>query len=56
MLMEEEFKDLFFSFKSLESPPLHLFQPLNGLMVQESDSWLRKSLSLRCSMRIRVFE
>lgn len=41
MLMEEEFKDLFFSFKSLESPPLHLFQLLNGLMVQESDSWLR---------------
>lgn len=35
--MEEEFKALFFPFKSLENPPLHLYQPLNRLMVQASD-------------------
>lgn len=43
--MEEEFKELFFPFKSLENPPLHLYQPLNRLMVQASDSGSSCSLT-----------
>lgn len=52
VLMEQEFKNLFFLFKSLENPPLHLNQPLNRLMIQATHSGsscsitsLRESLS-----------
>lgn len=45
ILMEEEFKELFFPFKSLENPPLHLHQPLNRLMVQASHSGSSCSLT-----------
>lgn len=44
-LMGEEFKDLFFPFKSLENPPLHLYQPLNRLMVPASVSGSSCSLT-----------